>query len=255
MGSASFIEFAPATARIQSAEAAYDLMVSEALAEYGHEPYSGTIATTHGYTMETNTPHSRVAATKLAEARIGNYSKWEAAGCIPVSKTATTTRTVKKTITLDNEDRIGDDEIRKLLGLKSNEHASEVKFTADDRKYRTKIVKGSGAAKRVFVVTYDRGRKSAEYATLAAATAAVKAMAEEMSARATAESTKNPSWSVGQAVTDFEIVEQVRRGDNQAARVVTELISRKVKIEVEVTTEGAPVAGVIGWLFFGWAAC
>lgn len=81
MGSSTFTDVyrGPGTA-----EQAYSELVSQALSEYGHDPYNGTISTTRGVHLVGAKPMTLAEAEKLADTRVERLSKWSNCEAIPL---------------------------------------------------------------------------------------------------------------------------------------------------------------------------
>jgi len=67
-----------------TAEEAYNIAVEDAIYEYGHDSYNGTISTTSGFKILSSKSLSREEVKKRARQAFDNdeVEKWEAAGAI-----------------------------------------------------------------------------------------------------------------------------------------------------------------------------
>lgn len=81
MGSSSFSDVWRGTGTV---EEAYQELVSQALVEYGHDGYNGTISTTRGVRLVPGKPTNLADAETLAETRIDKLSKWDVCEAIPL---------------------------------------------------------------------------------------------------------------------------------------------------------------------------
>lgn len=66
-------------------EAAYKRLVDEALYEYGHDPYNGTISTTDGFVMiDPNGRKIDNVIREITDNESHQVNKWGPAGCIEI---------------------------------------------------------------------------------------------------------------------------------------------------------------------------
>jgi len=136
MGSTSFTEVYYGKA---SAPDAYSELVSQALVEYGHDGYNGTISTTRGVSLVKVQPMTVEAASALAEMRIEKLSKWDVCEAIPlVAETRAEyelwpDQEVHLTVTgaVYNDQAQLALAARKALGMNANLEVTEVKIKVD----------------------------------------------------------------------------------------------------------------------------
>lgn len=77
MGATNFVEVLRG---YDSADEAYSEAVSQAIYDYGHDPYNGTISTTNGYQYLGEVDESDVE--DLIDKREDDFHKWGKCGCI-----------------------------------------------------------------------------------------------------------------------------------------------------------------------------
>lgn len=245
MGACEFEQYVAKTDEIQTAEQAYKRACDEAGHDSGYGGYSGTIVEKSGFFMKQPNPVSMEAAGPLIVAEMDVNDKWGPAACLAIAKVPTRTHKVVKTVTVTVEDAVSADALKVLFDLNANEWLTDVEVVADDRKYKTKVRINRGKAERKFLVANQ------SYATLAEATAAVRARQEATAQQAAAAKTYKPRAIMGTPITEV-----VTRGGEPAATVTTELVSRRVKVTAtRVTPTGGSIGPVEGWLFFGLASC
>jgi len=234
---------------------AYHELCEQATLEDGRDPYNGTISTTEGVRLLVGSPMSEIAAYKLAEAHLDDFSKWEECGAIPLVDRAdakTCTRTVKVTIG-------GPVDFRSLrtaveATLADGEVAGDISWN-DEHYYnsavrdlplpvvKTKIVAAAtgGAALTTYAVLRDGRVLEQGFATQATARAQALAIAKAET------SAETHTYGV-RAVTSRE------GGDPDLVRVVRTVVSTKVTCRVAVALPVPAGARRRGWFFFGWAA-
>lgn len=255
MGSHTFDTFVEAGGpwKIDTAQKAYDRACDDALHEYGHDGYNGTISTTYGFSMSTREILTRRQADKLMEKTIDNFSKWEACGCIPIGKAKAKTRKVTRTVKFVHAEGVYFNAkfLASQITLQPGEAIVDWKILDVAATAKTKVIRNRGAAERVFIVHGSNGQRT-EFSDLASAVASVTAGREEWLARKNEHLAKYPSGSWDH-FKDAVITEEVRRGGLAPAAVTTE-VTYKAKVEVNLETIVAQPTEVSGWLFYGWAA-
>jgi len=234
---------------------AYRELCEQATLEDGRDPYNGTISTTGGVRLLVGSPMSEVAARKLAEAHLDDFSKWEACGAIPLvgrGEAKTCTRTVKVTVggPIDYESlrtaveaTLADGEVAGDIHWNWNTGYTAVGSDLPLPVVKTKIVAAAtdGAAVTTYIVLCDGRVLEQGFATQAAARAQALAIAKAET------SAETHTYGV-RAVTSRE------HGDADLVRVVRTVVSTKITCRVAVALPVAASAARKGWLFFGWAA-
>jgi len=220
-------------------DAAYRTLVNDALIGYGQDAYNGTISTTSGYRLHDAAIHSRDEAETIQQDTLDNYSKWEACGCIkvgtvPIGKSRTIPRTVNIANPIDATPpslAMATESVAAVL--RPGEKVVSFEVISDDCKWKTKIHRPKGRGNRTFVVF------GTHYATMNEALTAA-------SARQTQQSSNGYAYR-HEAIVHERIVRE------SPGRVVTEPISRKVKLKVFVgIPAGTPE--LTHFFFWGWAA-
>lgn len=222
---------------------AYRELCEEAIRLDGGNPYNGTISTTGGVRLLVGSPMSEVAARKLAEAHLDEFTKRESCGAIPlVDRVAgkTCTRTVKVTVPgpLDYESL--------RTAVEATLAAGEVAGQIDwNHGYTGFAVVGSDLPLPVATTTYtvlcDGRILEQGYPTQAAARAQAVAIAKADT------SAQTHTYGV-RAVISRE------GGEADLVRVVRTVVSTKITCRVTVALPVPASAARRGWLFFGWAA-
>jgi hypothetical protein len=93
MGTSNFGNMA--VGRFKSASEAYNTLVEDALYEYGHDSYNGTISTTGGFIMEKDFPrYESKAFYKWQDKTIEKAQKW--GECICIELTGATLKRLKE---------------------------------------------------------------------------------------------------------------------------------------------------------------
>ncbi len=235
---------------------AYRELCEQATREDGTDPYNGTISTTDGVRLLVGSPMSEIAARKLAEAHLDDFSKREACGAIPLVARAqgkTCTRNVEVTVggLVDYQSLRTAVEATLAAGEVAggfywndgHPFASEVRRALPLPVVKTKIEAAAteGAAVTTYTVLCDGRVLEQGFATQAAARAQAVALAKADT------SVQTQTYSV-RAVTSRE------GGDPDLVRVVRTVVSTKITCRVTVALPVAAGARRRGWLFFGWAA-
>ena len=236
---------------------AYHELCEQATHEYGDDPYNGTIATTGGVCLLVGSPMSEIAAFRLAEAHLDEFTKGEACGAIPLvgrEEGKTCTRTVKVTVggPIDYESlrtaveaTLADGEVAGDIHWNWNWNTGYTAVGSDLPLpvVKTKIVAAAteGAAVTTYAVLCDGRVLEQGFATQAAARAQALAIAKAET------SAQTHTYGV-RAVTSRE------GGDPDLVRVVRTVVSTKVTCRVSVALPVSPSSARGGWLFFGWAA-
>lgn len=261
MGSCSF-ELTIMTT--EGVEAAYRQLCAEALIEHGHDPYSGTIATTSGVNLVRDlAPMSLAEAQELASTRIENLRKWEQCEAIPLvhETPATYERIGETTVTVTVSGAVFSDRdkllsvIAKQVGVKPDCIAGHsLAFGANMRpsisitpKVRATAPEGK-PVKRYFIIdpanprlpTFDEG-----FETQAAARAALPRYAGYRYQTVTMDQ-------------PMEIIAITRREGNEplvAATVSTKSVTATFHVTTRKKTGSATRGRTrAGWFFYGYAA-
>jgi hypothetical protein len=221
MGAHSFQEHS----RTSDVGKAYSELVDTAAFENGNSSYSGTIATTRGYRIVSETLMTPAQADDLMEQRIHNLSKWEACEVVRVGMPKKTKKrnVVVKGLTevataRDAASALGVP-LSQVVSVKRLEHNTKHDFVT------------TASPARVWV--WDDGhRKRGEFATKAEA---VKALKEAM---------KNSRWPQGD--------EQHRVYQRSSTSEITCKV-KEVVTKLEVVLAAGPLE-FSSWCFYGWAA-
>ena len=234
---------------------AYRELCERETQEYGRDPYNGTIATTSGVRLLVGSPMSELAAFRLAEAHLDEFTKGEACGAIPLVDRAEVkpcTRTVKVTVPgpVDYESlrtavevTLAEGEVAGDIHWNWNTGYTAVGSDLPLPVAKTKIVAAAtdGAALTTYTVLCDGRVLEQGFATQAAARAQALAIAKAET------SAQTHTYGV-RAVTSRE------HGDADLVRVVRTVVSTKITCRVAVALPVPASAARKGWLFFGWAA-
>lgn len=233
---------------------AYDRLVEQAEYEFGHEPYSGTIATTGGFrVVPGHKAMTQEQAGKLIEKRIDNLQKWGPCEALPlVEETpaqweALGRRTV--TLTLTRKQLSDRAFIYRQAAAQLGVTQEEVNYCAQTgvKVLKTKVQAraGQGAREtRYFAVAAADGvrmpRWESGHPTQAAARAALSGLATGADPRA------------------VEVVALTRRTGG-APLVSAEVSLAKVEVTLSVSLQRKVKDAVVGtehagWVFYGWAA-
>lgn len=234
---------------------AYRELCERETQEYGRDPYNGTIATTTGVRLLVGSPMSELAAFRLAEAHLDEFTKGEACGAIPLvgrAQAKTCTRTVKVTVggPIDYESlrtaveaTLADGEVAGDIHWNWNTGYTAVGSDLPLPVVKTKIEAAAteGAAVTTYAVLCDGRVLEQGFVTQAAARAQALALAKA------ATFAKTQTYSVRAVISRDH-------GDPDLVRVVRTVVSTKVTCRVTVALPVSPSAHRGGWLFFGWAA-
>jgi hypothetical protein len=257
MGSTSFFDTyqVPGTTAAQ----AYQALVSDAVSQYGHDGYNGTISTTSGFVMHSVTPMTVQQAEEVAEkaADENRYNKWDACGAVPlIDASSVKERTVTKKLRVNTKqiEAAGgyraamEAAVKAAVVLRDGEQFLGYQEKHGETVRKTKMVMASTEGKSVikyFILSSPHGRIDWEkgYLSMAEARKALQTLAEQP-----------VSWAYDQEPS-YEIVGVTRRenGDPlvKASRKVV-----LVDFTVDITTiKVDPNAKQGGWAFFGFAAC
>jgi hypothetical protein len=247
MGAHDFSEFAPGP----TVEKAYRTAVEEARAEYGSDPYNGTISTTSGVNLLQREPVPRAVAQTI-EAEVWDriheddnyrepFQKWEACAGLPICEDSDWSwRTVTKTVTT-TERYLSNKKLIELVAsdLKAGERATVHKqeVVSETTATKSRATKGE-AVTRYFVTTGQnvpvRHHDPSGYPTQAKAREAAVLYAERA---------KQSTGVIGIRV----------RESGEPLVEVEAMTTKRIKVQLKI---GKPKANakVIGGYFFGWAA-
>ena len=271
MGSTTFHLTAPATL---TAREAYNSLTEQALHEFGHDGYNGTISTTDGFTIPTDQVLSSEEAHKLADERIGNLNKWDDCealriGDAPLLSTRTLTRNLSVPSGSDAEATAADSVTLRpgelvaavtLIGLPVKSASKELAVIGrTSSNISRKVVKtrsvtiAAGKEKtetRFFIISPNNSRMpawSAGHPTQAAARAALTlALPKEY---------EENSWGGGVDNGQYEIISMTRRVDGSAL-VTADVTHTATKARYDIVIEKrGDIGEQTSWLFYGWAAC
>jgi hypothetical protein len=236
MGAHSFT----VTSNITDPAAAYTALVDEALHEYGHGPYNGTISTTSGFSVVSYVPVSATAAQDLITERIGQLNKRGPCEAIPVGETATTrSRTATLRITCPAERgqalQVHRGDVAAALGVPP---ASVESFEILESAARyTTTKRKAGPARKVWTTSaggrFDTRAAAIDHATRIATT-----------------DQNDPRPTV--ILPYREVLVFPLTVHEPEAAVICELRSWKIRVRAVVSVPG-PLT-FRHWLFYGWAA-
>lgn len=225
---------------------AYNAAVNDALMEHGHDGYNGPISTTSGAVAATRTPMTLSGANLFAQANVERANKWEAALAIPIA--ADESFTIRKTklavemapehtpeyggLQPTKEHHVREELTKRALA----EHGARIHNVTATIGVKSKLV--TEPAKGTAVTLYRVAGRRALHTTRAKAVAAAKAIMD------------TDPWTTTLAV------EAVRKypGGLDAA-LVTRVTTKATGTAVVETATPKGDPAIIGWLFFGIAAC
>lgn len=261
MGSTSFSQTHYTTSDYKQA---YNDLVDEARAEYGYDPYNGTISTTSGVTLvPTERPLTEAEATKLSDKRIHNLSKWENVEAIAlvapesikerkvVRKVKITAKQIKEAGSLRGALQAA---VKKSVTLREGEvyqgfHVNQENYRDKaSLKYRGVMVPTEGKAVIRYFIIRDGYMNNFEWKNGFATMAAARKRLTEI-VNAEDDGYRHFSDSV-----NYEIVGQTRREDGSPLlRAAREISGAEYEVTVTVAKIAAkPKTG--GFFFYGWAA-
>lgn len=243
MGATDFVTFVPGT---NTMKAAYQAAVSQALSEYGHDGYNGTISTTSGARQVVHTPVTSRTAAFYAQAHIDDAQKWEDALAVPVADDSQFKfSTAKFKVTLDptkiNTEWDIKEAATEMAFAKYGHTLDRVDVTV---KMTTKTVVESAKGSAVTRYELVRGYNSQMFVTKAEAVAAAKKMLE---------SGHNADTQVSIRAVKF-----YPESGTVAAKVKRVTTKATADVVVTIATPKVNNPGLLmttGWLFFGLAAC
>lgn len=245
-----------------TAEQAYSTLCEEALHEHGHDGYNGTISTTSGVHVVTQTPQTREQASKIMGERIEGLHKWDACEAIPLVEE-----------TQDEWEDAGQKEV--TLTLSGADYADPAKVKAALAKaLKTKVEQVGGY--RVARSQDFRRRMQVEPKVTAAAP---KEKAETRYFILTGDG-RLPAWEDGhpsqaearkalpQALrlgfgddvppVDVEVISMTRRISGASlvtARVEAKKVTATFTVDLRTLVKRGKVGTKqAGWVFYGWAA-
>lgn len=244
----------------QTYEEAYRQAVRDAIAEYGHDSYNGTISTGGGIRLHSAVPVSLAQAKKIAYGREDHLQKWETWEAQAVAAgDHFTKREIDTSIRLDVDQIPYGDELTDLLTplvCRAGEHLTRVAVTTTEIVWRSVTVPVEGERRIVYRIEGCRRPVGEEFASIAEARAALMHIAKTWG-------TPRPGWDGKLSLRDEEmrpldarIVGTVDRGAGQPlVRIGTKVKRRVVRVEATALKPkpGAPKLG--GWMLYGWAAC
>jgi uncharacterized protein YfcZ (UPF0381/DUF406 family) len=246
---------------------AYDGAVQQALLEWGHDAYNGSISTTSGYRVLYSQPVTVEEAARLSEKHLDDLNKWEACGAIPLlSKDAVTTRTQRVSVAVEGDVdwkglnaqivaaarkvcKSGEFYMRHYVeGAKNEGTWQSPKFVGGPQaKYRVTSEATSGKAVTRYIVngSTKHSRWEDGFATQAEARAWITAAAKAAPAAGSDPNPKSVEYTI-EAVT--------KREDGRPLVIVRrQLVKATYPVDVELGKKKAG-AQQDGWYFFGWAA-
>ncbi|MCL4414052.1 MAG: hypothetical protein M1522_04775 [Actinobacteria bacterium] len=260
MGSCDFVHYQ----RGADAKSAYSDAVSQALSEYGSDPYNGTISTTRGFQIVSATPMLMQAAERYAREHAGEFSKWESCGAIPVVE-GEGKRSVEVMVKVpgnpSNEERwaILNAQVKEKVRLRAGEVIASIRdkqpeldrasgrfVGGPEPRYKVVTSVTKAAVETRFIV---RGLPSHD--TFAGG---FTTQAEARAAAVGAAGRQNDSGLGRPSEMTFEIEAVRRRATGEALVSVSRaLVSCTYTVVVEIAK--APTRTTVdGWLFFGMAA-
>lgn len=245
----------------EDAQAMYETLCREALHEHGHDPYNGTISTTHSVrVVPTAKPLTLTEASAIANERLDTLSKWDACEAIrlvgetPPRYERTGTRTVQAKVPwstwADAEKRAA--HFARLLKVKVD--------SLEQVQYSTH--RGAGAPRTTWRVNAHAPKEPAQTRYFALRPGAAMPPWEsghptQAAARAAIAPSEHALPHFGGEVR-AEVVAITRRASG-APLVSAHVAPQAIEAEFEVTLRRlvAPATQGTkhdGWLFYGWAA-
>jgi hypothetical protein len=236
MGAHSFTAISKET----DPKAAYAALVAEARSEYGNDAYNGTISTTRGFRVVSNTPLSRSAADALIESRLENLEKWDVCEAVAIghakkTKKRTVTITVRPTDDATNGMRLTGADVASHLGIPV-ERLEGFTVVTSTPKYRY-VAGKPGPSRRVWSTSLG-----GEFASRPEAVAFARQRLEE-----------RVRHDAGIYVSGDDTVDVFQRTlRSPEATMQRKLVSWKIKLTAEIAASDEKVFD--HWLFYGWAA-
>lgn len=238
---------------------AYRAAVEDALYEYGHDGYNGTISTTSGCVLVTQDPLPMEAARRLAgqiiedderSRRLG-INKWESAGAIPVMDGGGKPRERAVTVRAERSGYLGEADLLKLaegaVKLRDGERMVSARVVKDEPRRRVEARATEGKAVTRYRVL-DGGRVVGSpdgYDTQAQARKAARELIDQ----------PGFSGAVNPHDRTLTVSGHVAREDGRAlVEVASRVVSRRIKLVVSIQKVPAGPQRAKGYLFFGWAA-
>lgn len=266
MGGASFEQYVPHKG---TADEAYEQACAEATHERGHDGYNGTISTTNGCIVITQTPLPTHAAYKLARERLDDFSKWGACGAIPMvdtDKASMNQRTIEVAVTVTSLDpnqptwELNENVVemaKKKVRLHKNEQIINVEIgngwgdtKEPERTFSNAVAATKGPTEtRYFVIDRSKAHHSSVatprwqdgHPSQAAARKVLDAKVKE----------HRPSRMPGDPLEEYDVIGVTRRADG---RGLVEGERRLIKVVYHCTATVGEIdtsGGHTGWLFFG----
>jgi hypothetical protein len=260
MGATDFTEYVETNMGVQDA---YHHAVSDALSEYGHDAYNGTISTTCGAVAVNVSPMTLKAADLYAERKTnGRYEdsdqdnvpmKWEHCYALPVAsddkfRLSTEKFTVELDTTGDDAAHITEWTLREAAVKKATKahgnavHAVEV---VPIIKYGYNVKEMSGKPVTKWAVDRPYGRGMDLFDTKAKA---MKAIKERLGA--------SPHAGATASVRAVKVYADAEGNSTPDAVTVTRtVVAATAKVTVTLATAKRSDTSRDGWLFYGVAAC
>ena len=254
-----------------SVEYAYRELVAEARAEYGYDPYNGTISTTGGVRLVGGAPVTIEEAAALAETRIDNLHKWESCEAIPIRSytppeyEAWPDQEVQMTVSgaVYNDKTLLAMAARQTLRMNANLEITEVAIKVQNPGFtrlasvEKRVVAEAPKEKaetRYFITRVDPNRQH----SLREALDWEKGYASQAAARAALDTVLRYDFH-GIPDVEVEIIGLVRRASGAplvkatvSAKKVTGTFVVKIRRQTKPPVHGTDRAG---YYFYGWAAC
>lgn len=246
MGGTDFRTYATGT----DLQTAYRSAVSDALMEYGHDGYNGTISTTSGVEKLDSTPRTQKGAEVLSGVEIDRASKWGPALAIPVAadehftfSTGSLSVTLPPVVKTEwGERQVDEWELRQAAvkaalakyGSKVHDVKVEVQLTSKN------------------VVDKPKGRSVLRYRVAGQQRAQLFETQREALASAAQQATR-----YGNTAVSIEAVRYWPESNTTCAGTVRRVVT-KAKADALVTLatgKGMPARIATGWFMFGIAAC
>lgn len=246
----------------RSAQDAYTSAVDDALHEYGHDSYNGTISTTEGVNVVNVRPMAEADAARLAGERLDNLQKWGPCEAIPLLAETPPTYgpMVQHQIAVEVPAEVWRDraKMRALIAKQLKVKTTEVTdwHAVYDTEARSSVqVQAKVTAKAT------EGKTETRYFVLTGQNQAMPRWENghptQAAARAAVTGASVSSWS-GNFDVEYEIIAITRRAGGEPLVKAT-LAARKIAARLRVNTRPMLTAAKVGttqdgWLFFGWAA-
>jgi hypothetical protein len=232
-------------------DAAYRQLFEQARYEYGSEPYSGTIATSSGYTVHPGGPVSLTAARRIANAAADGLTKWSQWLAVPLGESESKTREVRVVIPAKALAGLDDHQMFRHAQSAAADKAPKGWEVASSRIVSWERTVGAPTASPVPALRNVWVVDGPGAGTCFDAKADAVRYAKELATASVTLSGDN-DWHVRAA--KVTVTRQSRTADGEPAAITVTVPTKKLVATVELALERAKGTARCGWLFAGWAA-